>query len=737
MRKPSPDDMIYAGLALRLGLVTDEELRGFSVNEGFKDKSFIEIMLARGVFTPKQHAGIQSLLGQMAQHPMFRERGLGGAALKGEIDQQGLPTVIASARPDMNFSPAIGAAPPPLPVAARPSPQPAAAFPQTHEMHEEPTRISAVSTAPDPLDTHARAMGPAEAPTLAAPLPGPVKFASPDAGTQFDTIIEGGPQTRGAASSILTSTDWTTQSSSVTREDIDRAARALERLKDNLIGKQMGGYVLLDKLGRGGMGDVYLAKQLALNRYVALKVLPRRMARDQDFVQRFLKEAQTLARINDSNVIQVYDVGSEGEFVYFTMELVKGRTLQDLIRENGTVPLELALNIIKQSCRALARVAGEGIIHRDIKPTNILLTDEGVVKVCDFGIAFQRMDQKALKEIAGTPFYIAPECLMGQPATSESDQYSLGVTFHHMLGGLPTTTPTSFFDGVQDLEPLSALNTAVPEEVSRIVERMTSANPGARFRKFAEIHREIETYELKKGLIKTSTEFLADRLVEMREVGLENFKQWAGAMTLAAVGFTGLAMFTHAILRKVAPAWIGITGGVGTILIFLSWFMILYVGAARKRMIPALGSLRQWVRSHYAIALTGYFLVMIHSGNFLASPSLKKALAWVPGLNARAWGEVPTVPFLASVALFIVIVSGLIGRYIFRDLHRQFALSQFGGREELTAEERQTLTRLVISARFMSYWRILHYPIVFFMVLLTILHVISTMFYGSPFFGVK
>ncbi len=681
--------MIYAGLVLRLGLTTEEEMSQFTRSAESKDDSFIDIVLKRGIINQDQYRAIQEMLAGAERSPAFRKKALSGQAAQPVVDQMALPTMVM---------------------------KPGDADDESGET------LTAPMSTPAPIGY----ADPSESPTVRTPIP-----SAP--GTRPSSLFPRPTTTRtGAGSSAI---DWSTLTGTLTRDEIQNAERSRETHGDSLIGTQLGGYVILDKLGKGGMGEVYLAKQLALNRYVALKVLPELLARNKDFVSRFISEAQTLARINYPGIIQVYDVGTEGDMVYFTMELVRGKTIQDHIKANKTIPVPMAVNIIKQSCRALARVGREGIIHRDIKPSNIMLTDEGEVKVCDFGIATARLDKKAIKEIIGTPYYIAPEYLSGEECTALSDQYSLGVTFYHMLDGLPAAGGRGFMIET-DTGRLSDKNSAIPQEISEVVARMTQPSPGQRYDNFEEIFHKLETYEMKVGIIDAPSEFLADRLVAMREMGWENLKKWVGAFSLAAVGFTALALIVNKILLRAGMARaIGLTGGWGTIMIFVAYFMILYVGLARRRILPAFGNLKTWVETHYTIALIGYFLVMVHSGNFLAWGLIKKSLSPIPGLGAANWGDVPTVAFLCSVALFLVIISGLVGRFIFRELHKQLALERFGERTDISADEKQSLTRLVIGTKIMAYWRILHYPMTVFMILLVLLHVASILYYGGSFFG--
>src|SRR6516162_1070268 len=197
---------------------------------------------------------------------------------------------------------------------------------------------------------------------------------------------------------------------------------------------------ILELLGQGGMGVVYKARQRRLNRLVALKILPPSVGEQPAFAERFSREAQALARLNHSNIVQVYDFGETDVFFYFIMEFVDGVNLRALIRDGKLKPEE-ALSIVPQICEALQFAHDEGIVHRDIKPENILLDKKGRVKIADFGIAkilggSPEVDLTKTKGALGTPHYMAPE-QMEKPASVDhrADIFSLGVVFYEMLTG--------------------------------------------------------------------------------------------------------------------------------------------------------------------------------------------------------------------------------------------------------------------------------------------------------------
>lgn len=225
-------------------------------------------------------------------------------------------------------------------------------------------------------------------------------------------------------------------------------AKRLRQIIDEKRKGQIPGYQLLGKVGKGAMAVVYKGKQLSLDRVVAIKVLPKRMSENPDFVQRFYKEGKAAARLSHNNIVQAIDVGvSPDGYHYFVMEFVEGLTLYDIMQPppvgKGRVFTEAeALDIAIQMADALAHAHLRGLVHRDVKPKNILLTPDGQAKLTDLGLARDVDDKAAAESEAGkaygTPYYISPEQIRGEiDIDFRADIYSLGATLYHLLTGRP------------------------------------------------------------------------------------------------------------------------------------------------------------------------------------------------------------------------------------------------------------------------------------------------------------
>jgi len=249
---------------------------------------------------------------------------------------------------------------------------------------------------------------------------------------------------------------------------------------------QIPGYRLMEKVGKGAMATVYKAKQESLDRIVAIKVLPRKMNDNAEFVDRFYKEGRAAARLSHNNIVQAYDVGYSPEgFHYFVMEFIEGKTLYDVMQpppvgEGRAFTESEALDIMIQITDALAHAHDRGLIHRDVKPKNILLTPRGIAKLTDLGLARTTDDKEAAESEAGkaygTPYYISPEQIRGEVDIDfRADIYSLGATLYHMVTGRPpfeADTPSAVMHKhlKEPLVPPDHLNESLSAGISEIVE---------------------------------------------------------------------------------------------------------------------------------------------------------------------------------------------------------------------------------------------------------------------------
>ncbi len=262
-------------------------------------------------------------------------------------------------------------------------------------------------------------------------------------------------------------------------------------LKGRLLGNR---YEILEKIGNGGMATVYRAKCHVLNRYVAVKILRDEFTTDEEFIKRFEVEAQSAASITHPNIVSVYDVGVDGNLHYIVMELVKGKTLKEIIvEEKGPLPWKWSVNISIQIASALEIAHRNHIIHRDIKPHNIIITEDGVAKVTDFGIAkaVSNSTITAFGTTIGSVHYFSPEHARGGFTDEKSDLYSLGVVMYEMLTGkvpFDADTPVSVALKHMQEEPIpaNAINPNIPKAVNDIIMKALRKEPNMRYQSATE-----------------------------------------------------------------------------------------------------------------------------------------------------------------------------------------------------------------------------------------------------------
>ena len=254
---------------------------------------------------------------------------------------------------------------------------------------------------------------------------------------------------------------------------------------DTLTGRMLDGrYHVRSRIAHGGMATVYLATDTRLDREVALKVMHADLARDADFVGRFIGEAKSVAKLSHPNIVGVYDQGADGQYLYLVMEYVPGRTLRALLRERGWLPWQEALSVMDPVLAGLAAAHHAGIVHRDVKPENVLITADGWVKVVDFGLAraSAAVGNTRAGMILGSVAYIAPEQVTGARTDARTDVYAAGIMLFEMLTGrqpftAETPLATAYAHVNADVPAVSTLVGGIPPGVDQLVRSATSRNP--------------------------------------------------------------------------------------------------------------------------------------------------------------------------------------------------------------------------------------------------------------------
>jgi len=284
-------------------------------------------------------------------------------------------------------------------------------------------------------------------------------------------------------------------------------AEALYRGKTK--GLVMGNYVVLDKIGQGGMGQVYRARHCRMKREVALKVLPSAVTKSKDAVKRFQREVEAAAKLDHPNIVTAYDADESDGLHFFAMKYVKGHDLSDFVRDKGPLPLGRAIEYTVQAAKGLEYAHGKGVVHRDIKPSNLLLDSEGTVKILDMGLA--RFEQKAggddttqearmtqTGQMMGTVDYVSPEQAMNARAADQrSDIYSLGCTFFYLLTGRPvyggeSLTERLMAHSTKEIPSLSKARKDVPPVVDKIFQKMAAKEASDRYQSMRDVIADLE-----------------------------------------------------------------------------------------------------------------------------------------------------------------------------------------------------------------------------------------------------
>lgn len=366
--------------------------------------------------------------------------------------------------------------------------------------------------------------------------------------------------------------DLLVEHSFITVNQAKRIRSQIEERKNS----QIPGYQLLGKLGKGAMATVYKAKQVSLDRTVAVKVLPKKSSENIEFVERFYKEGKAAARLSHNNIVQAIDVGSTPDnYHYFVMEYVEGKTLYDVMQpppvgEGRAFTEQEALDVVIQMADALHHAHQRGLIHRDVKPKNILLTPQGVAKLTDLGLARATDDKQAAEDEAGkaygTPYYISPEQIRGDVDIDfRADIYSLGATLYHLVTGRPPfdgETPSAVMHKhlKQPLIPVDHIVTNLSAGIGEIVDTAMAKDREERYRSTEDMLEDLEA--VRRGEPpphahqNVDLDKLADvenkgKTVDIAEDAPETGELWSQPVVLGLLAGVGVSLLANVILLVV------------------------------------------------------------------------------------------------------------------------------------------------------------------------------------------
>jgi Tol biopolymer transport system component len=335
----------------------------------------------------------------------------------------------------------------------------------------------------------------------------------------------------------------------------------------SLVGSHLGKYEIKAEIGRGGMGSVYLGYDPLLDRQVAVKVLAPHLVWDHEFVERFVREARSAARLKHPNVVTVFDVGQEASWYYFVMEHLAGETLAARLQRQGALSAPEALSILRPLAAALDYAHHRGIVHRDIKPGNVMLGPEGQVTLMDFGIARAAQEGRltGTGTVVGTPEYMSPEQARGMTVDARTDQYSLGVVAYQMLSGqvpfqADSTLALMYKIVHEPPPPLSQYRPDLPTEVGAVLEQALAKEPGARY-PGASAFVEALGHALAGRTVKREAAVPAAETAVTPDEGTTVVVPDEGA-TVAIPGPTEEVWRTIRMVRRRVPLWVwGAVGG--------------------------------------------------------------------------------------------------------------------------------------------------------------------------------
>ena len=298
----------------------------------------------------------------------------------------------------------------------------------------------------------------------------------------------------------------------------------------------IGRYRIVGRLGRGAMGVVYSARDDQLDREVALKVMMTDLESDPETRARFYREAQITSKLLHRNIITVFDLGEDNGRLYLVMELLRGRTLTDFLKDPESHTLEQKLDLMVQTCEGLSVAHANGVVHRDVKPTNLFVQPDGALKILDFGIArLASSSMTASGLIMGTPDYMSPEQAQGKDVDARSDVFSAGGVFYFMLTGRRPFDAASLPLVLQKVvreEPLPIREHEAPPALAQVIARALSKDPGQRYQRFADMTAELvrfkRSYDTETRRLVASARECFERACRL----LSSEREWRGALAV-------------------------------------------------------------------------------------------------------------------------------------------------------------------------------------------------------------
>jgi len=360
----------------------------------------------------------------------------------------------------------------------------------------------------------------------------------------------------------------------LTRGQVERLRPQAEEQKAN---QQIPGYQIIRRLGAGAMATVYLARQISLDRLVAVKVLPQKFSNNPDFVNRFYAEGKAAAKLNHPNIVGALDVGKAGEYHYFVMEYVQGRTVHDDIVAHKHFQEKEALDLIIQVASALEHAHQAGFIHRDVKPKNIMITEQGVAKLADMGLARAVSDREAAEaeqgKAFGTPYYISPEQIRGEVDVDfRADIYGLGATFYHMVTGQvpfdgPNPSTVMHKHLKADLIPADHINPKLSAGIAEIIDTCMAKDRMQRYNSTTDLIQDLKAVRAGEAPLQARKKFDLGALASLEKTGKPNVAQPAAA--------TGpKAMTEHPMF------WIAVSGWGLALLLLIVVIIMASIGGA-------------------------------------------------------------------------------------------------------------------------------------------------------------